>query len=117
MLAARGAVDQQDGGPARRVVPALGLADRRARGKPIDRKLIVGVGEFFAGFLRVRGLATVCIGVPGGGGDAVELTGERPEGLVLELPEKSPPEFVLGQAWTGHSLARGRLGHAGFASR
>ena len=54
MLVARRAVDQQNGGPAAFGVAALGVADRRAGGQPIDRQVVVRVGEFPAGFDGVR---------------------------------------------------------------
>jgi hypothetical protein len=105
MLAARRAIDQQNGRLAALGVPALRVGDGGASGKPIHRKLVVRIGKFRARLVRPRGLAAVRIGVPRRRGDLVKLAVERIECGILELSEKAPAELRLGQARAGHSLA------------
>jgi hypothetical protein len=105
VLAARRAVDQQNGWCAAPQVAALRLGYRCASRQPVDRKIIVRIGKFVARLARPRSFATVLVGVPGRGRDLVELGGERIERGILELTEKTPTEFAFVQARAGHSLA------------
>jgi hypothetical protein len=105
MLAARRAIDQQNGWLAALGVPALRAGDGGASGQPVHRKLIVRIGKFRARLVRPRRFAAVRIGVPRRRGNLVELAAERIECRVLELSEKAPAEIALVQAWAGHSFA------------
>src|SRR6266508_2341134 len=60
-----------------------------------------------AGLVRsaCRRWATVRIGIPRRGGDAVELAAKRIKRGILELSEKTLAELVPVQARAGHSLA------------
>ena len=58
VLAAAGGVDQEDArGRGRVVLLAFGVLDLLAGGDPVDRELIVGIGEARSGRTRVRRLA------------------------------------------------------------
>jgi len=106
VLAARRAVDQQDGRLAAVLVAPLRRLDRRPRRQPIDRQLVVRIGKLAAGLLRARSLATVVVGLPGRVGDLVELHRERGERGVLKLIQETLAEFALAQLRARHSLAR-----------
>jgi len=59
VLAARRAIDQENGAPAAIGVPALCGADTIARRQPIDRKVVIRIGEFVSGLPRPRSFAAV----------------------------------------------------------
>ncbi|MGY4228576.1 hypothetical protein ACVMIH_005937 [Bradyrhizobium sp. USDA 4503] len=112
VLAARGAVDQQD---MRRfvwiVVPALRFIDGIARGQPIDREIIVGIGKTGAGLAGNRRLARMTIGVPGAGDDRRKL---RLHGLKDRIGKSlavAPFEFIARKLDRRHPLANVRLRH------
>ncbi len=80
VLAARGAVDDQDARRLRGVfMLRLRLLDRFMRGAPVVGEVVIGVGELRPGLVRARRLAVVGIAVPGDAGDAVELGLQRLE--------------------------------------
>jgi hypothetical protein len=111
VLAARGAIDQQDGGAALVGMAPLGSGNPGAGVEPVDREVVVGVREFGAGLARVRALAAVRVGVPRRSRDLVELGGERPERGVLKPIQEPLAELALAQARAWHSLARREVRH------
>ena len=109
VLRARGAVDQQNTvGAGGILVLLLGGCYGLARGDPVDRQLIIGIGVFRPRLSRVRALARILVGVPGGVGDLVELDAENVESGIGELGSKTPLELGFVQSWTGHPFARFR---------
>jgi hypothetical protein len=74
VLAAARGVDQQDARGRRRVrLAALGVLDPVAGGEPVERELIIGIGEAVAGAARMRRLARIRISLPGGVENALDL--------------------------------------------
>src|SRR5262245_9704310 len=90
---------------------ALSRADVLTRRQPVDRQIVVGICKFAAGLAGARRLTAVRVGIPCGGSDLVELDGEPIERRVHKSFEKALAKFVLGQARTGHSLARRCIRH------
>src|SRR5262245_19265652 len=92
-------------------MPALSRADALTRRQPVDRQIVVAICKFAAGLAGARRLTAVRVGIPCGGSDLVELDGEPIERRVHKSFEKALAKFVLGQARTGHSLARRCIRH------
>src|SRR3954463_12457737 len=66
LVAARRTVDQQDARLRRgRLLPPLGLPDGIARGDPLERQLVLGIGVARTGRFGARRLAAFVIAVPG----------------------------------------------------
>ncbi len=59
-----------------------GVVDGIARGQPIDRDLIVGIGEAGAGLAGDRRLPAVVIGIPRRIGDGLQLALQRREDRI-----------------------------------
>ena len=73
VLGARRAIDDEDARRSRGVImTTAGVVDGVARGQPIDRDLIVGIGEAGAGLAGDRRLSAVVIGIPRRIGDGLE---------------------------------------------
>ena len=114
MLGSRRAVDEQDAcGTVGVVVQALRLHDRVTRREPVDRKLVVRVGEAWAGLAGVRRLAAVRIGVPGRRRDRVQLLCQRREGRIGEARPEALLENLARQLGRRHALANVWVWHRG----
>ena len=72
---------------------------------PINREVVVRIGETSAGFARTRTLATVVVGIPGDIRDAAYFRTQGIECWIVELGEESALEFRLVEPGTGHALA------------
>jgi hypothetical protein len=75
VLGARRAIDEEDARRSRPIiVKTFGGVDGIAGGQPVDRDVVVGVGEAGTGLAGGRRLATVVIGIPRSIGDGLQLT-------------------------------------------
>ena len=85
------------------------LADLR---EPIDRQLVVGIGELGAGPSGDRALAGTGVGFPGDCGYSPDLHAERVEGRISELPavalipNSGSSSFGLGMPLRGFGRLR-----------
>ena len=85
VLGARRAVDEQDArGLGGIFVASLRFGDRVARGEPVDRKIIIGIGKARPRLARMRRLAAVRIGIPCGVRYRLQFFLERVEGRIDE---------------------------------
>ena len=114
VLGAGRAIDDEDArGACRIIMTTSGVVDGIARGQPVDRNLIVGIGETGAGLAGDRRLSTVVIGVPRRIGDGLQLALQRREDRIheggLETLLESPAPQTAGR----HPLAHVRLEHGG----
>jgi hypothetical protein len=85
--------------------------DRLLRVQPIDREIVVGVGEPGSGLAGARRLAGILVGLPGHPRDLVKLGRKRRESRVAILRQKAGAELPLAQPRTGHSFAGGDRRH------
>ena len=76
-----------------------------AGGDPVDRQVVIGIGEARSRLAGARTLALMAIGVPGRCGNAVELVTKRLEYRVSELAQKPCAEFALAQTGAWHAFA------------
>src|SRR3954467_12029074 len=98
MLAARSRIDHEDTRcPGRAFVLGPRPVDRGLSLNPVEAEIVVEVGITRAGFARLRGLARIDIGVPGGLDDLAELALQRLEGWVDVLGEEAFLELRLIQ--------------------
>src|SRR5215471_15220707 len=114
MFAAGRAVDDQNARRGRRVfLPPLGGRDRLACFQPLDRKIVVRVGEAVPGFHSVRRLAVILVAVPRRVGDSAEFFLERLKGGVVESRQKALFEFRCIELDARHAFAGINLNHGG----
>src|SRR5262249_32606404 len=95
VLAARRAVDDEDArGRGGGVMGLLGGPDRGPRGEPIDRQIVVGIGELGAGLAGARRLAAGVVGLPRDVLDRVELRAQRLECKIDKLAQEARAKLL-----------------------
>jgi hypothetical protein len=114
MFATRRAVDDQH---TRRlpgvVVAALRLQDSVACGEPVNGDLVIGIGKSRTRFARMRRLARMAVGVPGGSNNGFDLAIERLEGRIGKPRTVAPGKLLAGQFDRWPPFTDLRIRHAG----
>jgi hypothetical protein len=105
VLAARGAIDEQD--PAARLgsMAVLCRLDCLARVEPIDGQIVVWIGEFLSRLARIGRLAAFLVCLPSGIGDGRKLPRQGLEHRVGKLGEKAPLEFRSAKTRTWRTFS------------
>jgi diketogulonate reductase-like aldo/keto reductase len=105
VLAAGRSRDEEKAGRARLILmPLLREVDGVLRGDPIDREIVIGVGETWTRLAGLGAFSVVAVGIPGGIGDPLKLASQRLEGRILKLLEKPFAELGLVEGRIGRAL-------------